>query len=108
MISIIIPHKKGVPYLKDALDSIKDLTYKDYETILVIDHSEDDLDEVINKYKDITSGERLFKVPSDQKMNDGIKEAAKAAGLDRMYFGYHTVKSGNFSSFPNAIIHLLV
>ncbi|SKA63161.1 CDP-glycerol glycerophosphotransferase [Eubacterium uniforme] len=53
MISIIIPHKKGVPYLKDALDSIKDLTYKDYETILVIDHSEDDLEEVINKYKDI-------------------------------------------------------
>ena len=53
MISIIIPHKKGIPYIKDAFDSIKDLTYKDYETILVVDHSEDDLSEVIAKYKDV-------------------------------------------------------
>ena len=44
---------------------------------------------IINKYKDITPGERLFKVPSDQKMNDGIREAAEAAGLNRMITEVH-------------------
>ena len=44
---------------------------------------------LINKYKDITPGERLFNVPSDQKMNDGIREAAKVAGLDRMITEVH-------------------
>ena len=44
---------------------------------------------IINKYKDIIPGEKLFNVPSDQKMNDGIKEAAKIVGLNRLITEVH-------------------
>lgn len=38
--------------------------------------------EIINKYKTY-QGEKLFPVPSNQKLNEYLKEAAKLAGLDR-------------------------
>ena len=44
---------------------------------------------IIDKYKDSTPGEKLFHVFSDQKMNDGIKEAAKKAGLSRLITEVH-------------------
>lgn len=38
---------------------------------------------LIEKYIHQTPGENVFPVPSDQKLNDYIQEAAKEAGLDR-------------------------
>lgn len=35
------------------------------------------------KYRDTTPGEYLFRVPTNQKMNEFLKEAAQLAGLDR-------------------------
>ena len=52
MVSIIVTHKKDVLYLKDCLESIALQQFKEYETILVIDHSEDKLDDLIDSYKD--------------------------------------------------------
>lgn len=46
---------------------------------------------IINKYKDIVPGEYLFNVSSDQKINDGIKEAAKEAGLNRLITEVHCI-----------------
>lgn len=39
---------------------------------------------IYEKYRDITPGEYLFKVPTNQKMNSFLKEAAELAGLDRV------------------------
>lgn len=39
--------------------------------------------DLINKYKD-RANDTLFDVPSNQKLNDYIKEAAKIAGIDRV------------------------
>lgn len=52
MVSIIVTHKKDVFYLKDCLESIAEQQFKDYETILIVDHSEDDLSELIQKFQD--------------------------------------------------------
>jgi integrase len=38
---------------------------------------------ILEKYIDKTPGEYVFAVPSNQKLNDFIKEAAEMAGLDR-------------------------
>ena len=38
MVSIIVTHKKDTLYLKDCLESIAEQQFKDYETILVVDH----------------------------------------------------------------------
>lgn len=52
MVSIIVTHKKDILYLRDCLESIADQQFQDYETILVIDHTEDDLSELIHEFTD--------------------------------------------------------
>lgn len=52
MISIIVTHKKEMNYLKDCFESIADQQYKDIETILVLDHTEDDVMTLVREYKD--------------------------------------------------------
>lgn len=52
MISIIITHKKELGYLADCLESVADQKYKDIETILVLDHTEDDVAPLVEKYRD--------------------------------------------------------
>lgn len=52
MISIIVTHKKDVNYLSDSLESIADQQFKDIETILVLDHTEDDVSPLVEKYKE--------------------------------------------------------
>ncbi len=52
MLSIIVTHKRDTFYLKDCLSSIAQQEYRDYETILVLDHTEDDIDPLIKKYKE--------------------------------------------------------
>lgn len=40
---------------------------------------------IINRYKDNSGeGKLVFPIPSAQKLNDAVKDAAKAAGLDRI------------------------
>ena len=50
MLSIIVTHKTNTRYLGDCLDSISEQDYKDIETILVLDHTEDNLDNLIEEY----------------------------------------------------------
>lgn len=52
MISIIVTHKKEINYLKDCFESIADQKYKDVETILVLDHAEDNVMPLVEEYKD--------------------------------------------------------
>lgn len=53
MVSIIVTHKKDILYLRDCLESIAEQQFKDYETILVVDHTEDDLSNLIEEFKDL-------------------------------------------------------
>ena len=52
MVSIIVTHKKDTLYLKDCLESIAEQQFKDYETILVVDHTEDNIEPLIEEFKD--------------------------------------------------------
>lgn len=52
MVSIIVTHKKDTLYLKDCLESIAEQQFKDYETILVVDHTEDNIKPLIEEFKD--------------------------------------------------------
>ena len=52
MVSIIVTHKRDLFYLRDCFESIKEQEFKDYETVLVIDHTEDDMDGIIEEFKD--------------------------------------------------------
>ena len=50
-VSLIIPFYKGLTFLEDALQSLKDQTFKDFETIIVCDHLEEDISSLLNTYQ---------------------------------------------------------
>ena len=59
--SIILPtYNRADTYLKDAIDSVINQTHKDWELLIIDNHSTDKTDELIQNYNDIRI--RLFKI----------------------------------------------
>lgn len=52
LVSIVIPTYNYANYLSRALQSVLDQTYKNWEAIVIDNHSTDDTSKVINRYKD--------------------------------------------------------
>lgn len=50
-ISIIIPFHRGLHFLEDCLDSLKEQTKKDFEILLINDHTEEDLYSLLSSYQ---------------------------------------------------------
>lgn len=50
-VSIIIAFHKGCAFLEDALQSLRDQTYKEFEVILICDHVEEDLERLFDEYQ---------------------------------------------------------
>ena len=90
LVSVIIPSYNGVPFLKDAIKSVLEQTYKNFELIIVDDSSEDNtygyILNLIKKDKRI----KYFKTPK----NTGTPAAARNFGVKR--------SKGNFLSFLDA------
>ncbi len=51
-VSVLIPVYNGAPFLKEALDSILNQTFTDFELILLNDASPDNSEEIIKQYND--------------------------------------------------------
>lgn len=49
-VSIIMPFHKGVHFLEDALESLREQSFKDFEVLLICDHIEEDIDKYIEEY----------------------------------------------------------
>ena len=90
LVSVIIPSYNGLPFLKDAIKSVLEQTYKNFELIIVDDSSEDNtygyILSLIKKDKRI----KYFKTPK----NTGTTAAARNFGVKR--------SKGNFLSFLDA------
>lgn len=52
-ISIIIPFSKYKHYLKECLLNLSESTFKDFEVILVLDHIQENIDDLIDTYSSI-------------------------------------------------------
>jgi CDP-glycerol glycerophosphotransferase len=52
-LSIIIPFHRGLHFLVDCLESIRNQDLSDYETVLVLDHVAEDLTGLISSYQDL-------------------------------------------------------
>lgn len=52
-LSIIVPFHKGIHFLEDCLESIRDQGLTNFETILVLDHVQEDVSELIQAYRDL-------------------------------------------------------
>jgi len=68
MISVLMPVFNGERYLREAIDSVLNQTFKDFEFIIIDDGSTDSSAVIINNYKD----ERICFVQQD---NAGISES---------------------------------
>lgn len=91
-LSIIVPFHRGVHFLEDCLESIRDQGLSAYETILVLDHVTEDITPITEAYRDINL--RMIeledkKKPVDEEVDgneplagySGVA-AARNAGLD--------------------------
>jgi len=52
-LSIIVPFHKGIHFLQDCFESIRDQGLTNFETILVLDHVEEELTTLLKEYQDI-------------------------------------------------------
>lgn len=77
-LSVVVPFWKHKIFLKDCLNSLALSSYKDFETILVLDHNEEDIQEFVDEYRDKIS----MRVVTSSKhgvsaaRNQGIREAS--------------------------------
>ena len=76
-VSIIVPFKKGTHFLDDCFISIKEQGLESFETILVLDHTQEELDSIVEEYKE----ELNLTVLSLPESKTGVA-AARNAGLD--------------------------
>ena len=49
-VSIIMPFHKGLHFLQDALESLVDQSFKDFEVLLICDHVNEDIDRCVDEY----------------------------------------------------------
>ncbi len=76
-VSVIIPFNKGIAFLTDCFESLLNQSFRDFDTILVCDHVEDDINDLVNEYKE---GLNLFVYTLDEKT--GVA-AARNLGLEK-------------------------
>lgn len=76
-ISVIVPFNKGDDYLRDCLNSLAEMEYKDFEVVLVTDHYEGDIRTVTSAYDD-SLNIRIF---STDDSKTGVA-AARNVGLN--------------------------
>jgi glycosyltransferase involved in cell wall biosynthesis len=65
VLSIIIPVYNAEKYLKECLDSVRSLTFKEWECILVDDGSKDSSGAICDLYYEDSSGDFCFESPYD-------------------------------------------
>lgn len=91
-LSIIVPFHRGVHFLEDCFESIRDQGLNGYETILVLDHVKEDISALVEAYQDINLRIIELEAPKKPGGRKGTEEelladysgvaAARNAGLD--------------------------
>ncbi len=74
LVSVVIPTYNHARFLGRALQSVMDQTYKNWEVIIIDNHSQDNTDEIVEAFKDprIT----LLKIH-----NNGVIAASRNMGI---------------------------
>ncbi len=96
LVSVIIPVYNVLPYLREALDSVINQTYKNLEILIVDDGSTDGSGEVCNEY---LSDPRVIVIHQENKGLSG----ARNTGLDRMTGEYVAFLDSDDAFMPEMI-----
>lgn len=77
-VSFVIPAYNAEPYLRPALQSVRDQTYADFEAVVIDDGSTDGTNAIIREFVDADSRFRLLAKPNTgliDSLNRGLAEA---------------------------------
>ncbi len=100
LVSVIIPVYNVLPYLREALDSVINQTYKNLEILVVDDGSTDGSGEVCDEY---LSDPRVIVIHQENKGLSG----ARNTGLDRMTGEYVAFLDSDDAFMPEMIEKML-
>ena len=89
LVSVIVPVYNVAPYLREALDSVVNQTYKDLEIIIVDDGSDDGSASICEEYA--SSDPRIMLI---HQANNGLS-GARNTGLE--------IATGDFVSFVDSL-----
>lgn len=93
-LSIIVPFHRGIHFLEDCFNSIRDQQISDFETVLVLDHIKEDITAIVDEYSDLNlkiielngqgNHDRKYGSEENDKMLKGYSGVAVArnVGLD--------------------------
>ncbi len=97
-VSIILPVYNGEKYISEAIESIIDQTYKNFELIIINDCSTDNTLELCNSYADKDQRIKVFSNETNLKLPNSLN-----AGFERASGYYYTWTSDDNIYKPNAI-----
>jgi glycosyltransferase involved in cell wall biosynthesis len=127
LVSVVIPSYNHAQYIGRALQSVLDQTYAHWEAIIIDNHSTDNTDEVVNKFKDprITylkihnngviassrnmgirsaKGEWIAFLDSDDWWDINKLEMCLSQGQDEVDFIYHKLKCYSVTDSKSIIV----
>lgn len=85
-LSIIVPFHKYRQYLEDCLASVEDSKLEDFETILVLDHVEEEIQDLIDAYKEALHLKVLEVEGEEPGVSVARNAGLKAAEGEYVYF----------------------
>jgi CDP-glycerol glycerophosphotransferase len=96
-LSIIVPFHKGLHFLGDCFESIRDQGLTNFETILVLDHVKEDVSLLINEYQDLNLN--VIEISDSRLANQKVGKAKTS----EQFNGYSGVASARNAGLEAAV-----
>ncbi len=97
MISVVMPTYNGAKYIHEAIESILNQTYKNFELIIVDDSSTDETPLILQTYADKDSRIHIYRNEANQKLPKSLN-----IGFSKCTGTYYTWTSDDNNYYPEA------
>lgn len=103
-LSIIVPFHRGKHFLDDCFASIREQGLSEFETIIVLDHITEDINDIINEYQDLNIKTVVLNKEGIQGRKFGSEENAR---MLRGYCGAAAARNAGIDAASGEYIYFL-